>query len=212
VERAGQLVGTCACGLAFGAADSFVNAISSPYQSLGSTVVGTAWAGAAEVASLLLDAGWSWAALGVTAGWAAGTLIRGMVAGTTALIAATIAYFCCDAALRGEPVSVVEMGFWGIAALILGPMLGAVGDRIRQPRVQGAIAGLVVPVVAAIQMVLQPPGLARTPSGWIPNPEADLARLLVWGLAALATIIVLGRFARGTSSGIHETAPDHPSP
>jgi len=196
----------------FGTADSFVNALSSPYQSLGSGIAGTAWARMAEVVSLLLDAGWAWAALAVAAGWAAGTLARSLIAGPLSLAAATIAYFCADAVLREESVSVIEMVFWGIAALIVGPVLGAIGDGIRRFGLRGALAGLVVPAGAAIQMFLQPPGLARAPGGWIPNPEADLARILVWGFAAMATAVVLGRLvlharARGPQGGVQSAAP-----
>ena len=199
MERTRWLVRTGAFGFGFGTADSLVNALSSPYQSLGSpialgsAIAGTVWARVAEVAGLLLDAGWAWAALAVAAGWAAGTRGRGLIAGPLTLAAATIAYFCTDAALHAEPVSVIEIGFWGIASLLLGPVLGAIGDEIRRCGVRGALAGLVVPAGAAIQMFLEPPGLARMPGGWIPNPEADLARALVWGLAAMATALVLGR-------------------
>ena len=210
--RRGWLAGTCALGLMFGTADSFANVLSSPYQSLGSDVTGTAWARTAEVVSLLLDAGWAWAALAVAAGWAARTFTRGLIADPLSLAAATFAYFCTDAALRAESASVIEMVFWGIAGLIVGPVLGAIGDGIRRFGLRGALAGLVVPAGAAIQMFLQPPGLAGVPGGWIPNSEADLARVLVWGLAAVATAVVLGRLvlharALGSQGGVQSPAP-----
>lgn len=196
VERKRWLLVTCAVGLAFGVAASVANAASSPYQGLGSGVSGTTWARVAKVASLLLDAGWSWAALAVAAGWRGGTLQRGLIAGPTALIAASASYFCSDAALRGERLSLVEVGVWAAVGLVLGPPLGAVGDRIRETDVWGVLAGLTVPVGAAVQMLVLPPGLARAPNGgWVPNTEADLARHVVWGLAALASIVVLARTA-----------------
>ncbi|MFB7736992.1 hypothetical protein ACFC08_21905 [Streptomyces sp. NPDC056112] len=67
------LVAGLAAGLVFGAATSLVNALSSPYVELGMPLVGTVWAKAAKVLSLLMDAGsevivWTAAVLG--AGWA----------------------------------------------------------------------------------------------------------------------------------------------
>jgi hypothetical protein len=84
------------CGLAsgagFGAATSLVNALSSPYSPLGAPLTGTVWGGAAKVLSLLMDAGWAWAALAVAMGWLAGAWVRGAVVGALALMAATVAY------------------------------------------------------------------------------------------------------------------------
>lgn len=66
-----------AIGAGFGAATSLVNALSSPYTHIGAPITGSLWGGAAKVLSLLMDAGWAWAALAVVVGWLVGTPVRG---------------------------------------------------------------------------------------------------------------------------------------
>lgn len=51
---------------------------------------------ASKVLSLLLDAGWSWAALAVAVGWVAGSRVRGALGGLLALVAATVSYYVTD--------------------------------------------------------------------------------------------------------------------
>ncbi|MDH6699884.1 hypothetical protein [Streptomyces sp. MAA16] len=71
--RAGVAVAAAAAsGAVFGAATSLANALSSPYSRLGAPLTGTVPGRTAKVLSLLLDAGWSWAALAVLAGAVAG--------------------------------------------------------------------------------------------------------------------------------------------
>ncbi|MFJ5176309.1 hypothetical protein ACIP68_21055 [Streptomyces griseoviridis] len=80
--RAGVAVAAAAAsGAVFGAATSLANALSSPYSRLGAPLTGTVPGRTAKVLSLLLDAGWSWAALAVLAGAGAGAGVAGSVRG-----------------------------------------------------------------------------------------------------------------------------------
>ncbi|MFJ9158988.1 hypothetical protein ACIRPS_19565 [Streptomyces griseoviridis] len=79
--RAGVAV-AAASGAVFGAATSLANALSSPYSRLGAPLTGTVPGRTAKVLSLLLDAGWSWAALAVLAGAGAGAAAGLGVAGS----------------------------------------------------------------------------------------------------------------------------------
>lgn len=178
---------TLALGVGFGATASFSNSVGSPGRT-----VPTGWARVAEVASLLLGAGWAWAALAVAAGWLVGAKVRGAGAGIAALIAATTTYYGLDSVLRGEPLALyrAEMLLWCVVSLVIGSALGVVGASIRRPGVIGLIAGLTVPVGAAVQMAVLPPGF----NGYIANPEAVWARLIVWVAAALSVAIVMNRF------------------
>ncbi|MEV7432329.1 hypothetical protein [Streptomyces griseoviridis] len=81
--RAGVAV-AAASGAVFGAATSLANALSSPYSRLGAPLTGTVPGRTAKVLSLLLDAGWSWAALAVLAGAGAGAGVAGSVRGAGA--------------------------------------------------------------------------------------------------------------------------------
>ncbi|GAA3368603.1 hypothetical protein GCM10020367_07640 [Streptomyces sannanensis] len=170
-------VGSFLAGLGFGAATSLTNALSSPYGELGAPLTGTLWAKVARVLSLLMDAGWSWAALAVGMGWLAGTRTRGSLVGALALIGATVAYYVTDAFVSGAGTDMVE---WLVVGLPFGLVLGAVGAGIRRPGLTGLIAALTVPVGAAVQMVVLPPRSTLTmPSATV------LVEVIVWTAAAL---------------------------
>jgi hypothetical protein len=114
------------------------------------------------------------------------------VAGVVALAAAVTAYYGLDSVLRGEPFAwyQAEMLRWWVASLVIGLALGTVGAMVRRPGVVGLVAGLTVPVGAALQMVVLPPGL----DGYTDNPEAVWARLIVWVAAALSGAVATARF------------------
>ncbi|MFF8913539.1 hypothetical protein ACF08M_09500 [Streptomyces sp. NPDC015032] len=186
-----MMFGGVLVGLGFGAATSLVNALSSPYAELGAPLVGTVWAGAAKVLSLLMDAGWAWAALPVALGRLAGTRVRGASVGALALIAATGAYYVTDAFAQDEPLALytTEMVRWWAASVLFGPVLGVVGTAIGRPGLIGLLAASTVPVGAAVQMAVLPsrPHLASTPASVV-------AEVIVWTAAALGIGWAVHRF------------------
>ncbi|MER5499622.1 MULTISPECIES: hypothetical protein [unclassified Streptomyces] len=179
-------LGSLAAGAGFGAVTSLVNALSSPYTEIGAPLRGTPGGRTAKVLSLLLDAGWAWAALAVVAGWLAGTLLRGALAGTLSLIAATSAYYVTDAYVADAESA---MAYWAVAALLFGPALGAVGAAARRPGRVGLLAALTVPLGAAAQMVVMPPRPHLTLT-----PSIVLAEAVVWTGAVLGVVLAVRRF------------------
>ncbi|MGW1352443.1 hypothetical protein ACWCQE_24695 [Streptomyces sp. NPDC002409] len=179
-------LGSLAAGAGFGAVTSLVNALSSPYTEIGAPLRGTPGGRTAKVLSLLLDAGWAWAALAVVAGWLAGTLLRGALAGTLSLIAATSAYYMTDAYVADAESA---MAYWAVAALLFGPALGAVGAAARRPGRVGLLAALTVPLGAAAQMVVMPPRPHLTLT-----PSIVLAEAVVWTGAVLGVVLAVRRF------------------
>jgi hypothetical protein len=182
-------------GAGFGATTSVVNDLSSPYGKLGAGLVGTRWgwvSDVAEVGSLLLDVGWAWAAVAVAAGWLAGAIGRGAVAGMVSLMAATAAYFVMDSLLREESVTgyVGEARYWWLASLTLGPFLGAVGASLMRFGVTGLFAGLIVPVGALVQTLFLQPDLASSS-----RPEGVWALGIVSAAAIACISLVVARFA-----------------
>ncbi|MFE0588580.1 DUF6518 family protein [Micromonospora echinospora] len=180
-----------AVGTALGAVDSVVNHV--PIW-LGE--VGTARAErgvrsqVSEFASLILNAGWAWAAAAVLVGWlvsrparpTAGVL-RGAVAGALALVFATTAYYAMDVLFDGGVWWDWRTRYWLVGSVLLGPALGVAGASIRRPGPVGALAALLVPAGAAVQMVVLPP----PPDSLMAQP----VRLTVWASAAVATVLVI---------------------
>jgi hypothetical protein len=145
-----------AVGLTLGAIDSVVNHV--PVL-LGE--VGTArrersgWSQAAEFASLILDAGWAWAATAVLVGWlvsqdvrSAAGMQRGALAGGLVLVVATTAYYGVDLLFDGGAWWGMATRFWLIGSVCLGPPLGVAGALIRCTGLVGTLAVLLVPAGA----------------------------------------------------------------
>jgi hypothetical protein len=215
------VVGPCAIGGAFGVATSLVNEVSTPAD-LGGPIASPLWGSIARVASIMLDSGWAWAALAVAVGWLAGAVAWGAVAGAVALLAATAGYDLMDSVftLASRPAGESHawswysgnLGYWGLASVLLGPILGAVGAIIRRPGVVGLLASLTVPAGALLQMIVLPPAGSDGPVVVL-RPEALLARAIVLGAALVAAGLLVTRFAarsrqrprRGTEAASPQT-------
>ncbi|PRY12542.1 hypothetical protein CLV37_110102 [Kineococcus rhizosphaerae] len=182
-------------GAAFGAFDSVVNRVSSVTDPAAITTAQQV----ARFLSYLLDAGWAWAALAVLAGWWARTWLLGAAAGWVSVSGAVLAYYLTDAQVRGESFSsyVGEVLLWLAACVLLCAPLGLVGACARRRDARGLVAGLVVPVGAAVQMVVLAPGL----EGAIVYPQAVWARWTVWVAAAVGVVLLLRRWSDRRSCG-----------
>ncbi|MGW2212827.1 DUF6518 family protein [Streptomyces sp. NPDC001781] len=185
-------LGAVVAGLVFGSLTSVTNVLSSPYGEIGARVAGSAVGETSRVLSFLLDAGWAWAALAVTVGWAAVTPGRGALCGVAALTSATVSYYVVDHYLWDAGS---DMLFWLLFGVPAGPVLGWVGSLIRRPGWTGLCAALVVPVGAAVQMAVLPPG-----AGLIDADPATVAAGIVWTGAALSAAVALHRFWRQRSA------------
>jgi hypothetical protein len=186
VKLVGTSLGACALGSGFGAATSLSNRFDSQVEP----------DSFARVASLVLDAGWAWAALAVVAGWLAATPLRGAAAGVAALLAATTVYYAVDSIAGGDTVAWYwpELLRWWSASVVFGSVLGAVGSFARRPGVVGLLAALTIPFGATAQMILDAPG----PGGPIPTtPAESWARLIVLAVAAVGAAAVVARFGLG---------------
>jgi hypothetical protein len=172
-SRNGFLAGV-ALGAAVGLASSLANASTLP---------------AARFAGYVLNAGWTWAAVAVAAGWFVGTRARGAGAGVLALFTTTTAYYGMDSVLRGESLSLYwgEMRGWWLVSILFGSLLGVVGASIRRPGPAGRLAGLVVPVGAAVEMAWIP----RWGGALHPDPVLQLVRIAVWIAAGVAVVVWL---------------------
>nr|PZN46795.1 MAG: hypothetical protein DIU60_05510 [Actinomycetota bacterium] len=191
--RAARLLGALAIGAGFGAATAFMNALALGHADLESRAYTTSGWSYPEIISVLLDSGWAWAGCGVAVGWAVtrgGDGRRtapalGAVAAALALLAATIAYGIGEAVADGgqTPWFGADELVWGTASIVLGAPLGAIGACARRPGAVGLLARLTVPVGAAVQMVVLPPGRNEVVQA--------IGKTIVWtGAAASITLIV----------------------
>jgi hypothetical protein len=185
-----------ALGIAFGAATSVVNGASSPYAPLGAHFVGTDWAWMSRLVSFWLDAGWSWAAVAVAAGWLIKSGYNGAAAaGAASLIAAVCSYYTMDMIVHQDSVSTLlsgELAFWCGVSVLLGPPLGVVGQLGRRADGIGLVARLAAPVGAAVQMALwneRPNGLVAEP------PQAAWAKVVVWVVSGIVILCNLALYA-----------------
>lgn len=187
------LLATTLIGAAFGALTASVNALalhSTDLESEEATIRG--WS-PADIASILLDVGWAWAALAVLTGWLAARrtprpLLWGAAAGALALLTATEAYAIGETIQDGSSVFSWQAldPVWSIASIIFGIPLGMVGAYITRPGPLGLAAKMVVPVGATVQMVLFPPG--RNPT------IATIGQALVCTAAAATIAFTLLHF------------------
>jgi hypothetical protein len=185
-------------GMLLGVVDSVVNHVPVVLGEVGTARAERGgWSQAAEFASLLLDAGWAWAATAVLAGWLvsqparpAPGMARGALAGGLALVCATTTYYGVDLFFDGGNWWAGVTRYWLIGSVLLGPPLGTVGALIRRTGPTGTVAALLVPAGAALQMALLPP-----------PPDSRMAepvQLSIWIAAAVATgLIVRGNGRRG---------------
>ncbi|MER5320657.1 hypothetical protein [Streptosporangium roseum] len=192
----GILVSALVVGAGFGAATSLVNALSHSYADLGSRAYATGGWSVAEIMSVLLDSGWAWAGLAVAVGWLVtraresgpAALAQGGAAGALVLLAATAAYSVVDAIRSGGQVSWYESEplLWWVASVVLGAPLGAVGACVKRSGAIGLLARLTVPVGAAVQMVVLPPGRNEV--------VETMGKTIVWTAAAAIVGFIVVRF------------------
>jgi hypothetical protein len=185
-----------AAGAALGGVDSVVNQVPVWLGEVGTARADRGgWSQAAEFASLILDAGWAWAATAVLAGWLVSrpvrpcaAMLRGAVAGGLALLFATAVDYGVNALVDGGTWWGTLSRFWLVGSVLLGPPLGCAGALIRRPGLVGTLAALLVPAGAALQMALLP----SAPESRMAGP----ARAIVWVAAAVTTVLIAWRGAR----------------
>ena len=142
-------------------------------------------------------------AVAVLSGWLVSRYAQGparaALANGLALVCATTAYYGVDLLFdRGSWWGWVTR-YWLIGSVLLGPPLGAAGAVLRRRGPVGMLAALLVPVGAAMQMLLYPP-----------PPESLMAlsvRLTVWIAAAVA----VGWIFRGGSRHRTDASPAEPN-
>jgi hypothetical protein len=187
--RAWWTVGPVA-GMALGSVDSIVNHVPVLLGEVGAARAERGgWSQAAEFCSLILDAGWVWAAAAVLAGWLvsrharpASGLSRGAAAGGSALVFATAAYYGTDLLFDGGGGWGPATRYWLVGSALLGPPLGLAGALTGRPGPVGVVAALIVPAGAALQMALLPP-----------PPDSRMAQPVqhsVWIAAVVVTAVV----------------------
>jgi hypothetical protein len=196
-----------AAGVVLGVADSAVNHVPVVLGEVGlASADRGGWSQAAEFAGLILDAGWAWAATSVLVGWLVSRRLcrlasgpaRGALAGGSALVCATTAYYGADLIFDGGSWWGWATRYWLIGSVVLGPLLGAAGALIPRRGPTAMIAALLVPAGAALQMIVLPPPAVSLMAGPV--------RLSIWIAAAVATALIVRR--KGHHTVVHLAPAD----
>ncbi|WP_405982613.1 DUF6518 family protein [Streptomyces sp. NBC_00158] len=172
---------------------------------------------AGHAVHVVLSGGWTWAAFAFAVGAARGSRAESVVLATVSLFAGVVAYYLtksvhnelravdlggADPRLLQESVNSTGVLMWGLAAALLGPLLGLAGSLARENGPRGLPFRLLVPAMAfaetsmrlRVEASSQEPVVALTWSAvrW----AAVAAAVVLAGLAATA-----GRRSRRRLSG-----------
>ena len=202
------LVAAALIGLALGAGAGFADSVPLMLNEVGKARADrSGWSQASEFVSLILDSGWAWAATAVLTGWlvsrprrhhtgqdtatAGGTPrpIVGATAGFVALSIATVAFYAVQAPFADSWDGWrYQAQFWLARALVLGMPLGAAGVLVRRGGIAGALAALVVPAGAVLNLIVLP----------LPHESrmAVPAQVTIWIGAAAGVVLIVLRLVR----------------
>lgn len=167
-------------------------------------VTGTESGSAMHVASLVLSAGWTWAALAFFVGLAQKSKIGSAVLASASLIAGVIAYYTVKLnhgdflqADLSDPSGATThtdwTGFlskvvvWSVAACVLGSLLGLCGNLARRGGLLGFVFRLVVPLIAIVDTSQR-----LTAEGTLQGPVATDTWEAVRIVAVVAVVAVVG--------------------
>jgi hypothetical protein len=147
-----------------------------------------------RVASLVVNSGAAWAAMAVLGGWLVASSLRGLIAGPVVLIVAVVSYYLVGAVAGSENPdgSVGQVTYFGLVALLAGPVLGAVGGRIRRRDVLGLAAALVVPLGVYAEKIWRASMVQVQP-----DPARGLADIVLVALATMGMTVVVAGYVIG---------------
>ncbi|WP_353510021.1 DUF6518 family protein [Intrasporangium sp.] len=173
-------------GIALGVANSLSNALGSAYGPFTATPgQGVRWL---EYLSSWLGTPWAWALFAFGVGWFSRRLRAATLTATAGLLLAVLAYYLSDAILGlNEQLSLIEIQFWSLISLFVGPVMAALGALARRPRAWSLLPGLGAPAVMVYF------GLTRPSGNPLIQPWAQWAVLVA---AALLTLALLARTVR----------------
>lgn len=167
-------------------------------------------------ASLIRGVGWSWAGAAILLGRLAAGWRRSAIAGMAVLVLASCGFYVAEmlrGAYRGidqsDPTgatSFTDWGtfvnnvlFWSIVSCIVGPLLGLIGAGSRRGDAIGLVFKLVLPAVAAAEMVYRLRN--DLPPVTKPVVVATWTAVLVSALAIAALLVVRHLVKRSAARG-----------
>jgi hypothetical protein len=144
-----------------------------------------------RIASLVVNSGAAWAAMAVLGGWLVASTARGLIAGPVVLILAVVSYYLVGAVAGSENPdgSVDQVSHFGLLGLLAGPVLGAIGGKIRGRDVLGLISALVVPLGVYAEWIWRASTVQVQP-----DPARPLADIVLVTLAAAVVTVAVARY------------------
>ncbi len=144
-------------GLGLGVLNSLSSGLGSPYgpvplaprQGIRLLECVAAWLGTA----------WAWALFAFVVGWFSRRLAAAVAGAIGGLLVAVLAYYVVSAVLGlTNSLSTLQIAYWSLIALVVGPVVGTAGWAGRHRQWWGLLAALTAPTLMVVDTALRPTG------------------------------------------------------
>jgi hypothetical protein len=151
--------------------------------------------------------------MAVLGGWLVASTLRGLIAGPVVLILAVASYYLVGAVAGSENAdgSLDQVTYFGLVALVAGPLLGVVGGEIRRRDLLGLVSALVVPLAVYAETIWRASTVQVQPDPARPAADMVLVTLATAGVTIAVGRNLIGRRSRGreTTERLQVERPGH---
>lgn len=190
-------VGPALGGLGLGVVNALSSGLGSPYGPV--ALAPMQGIRALECLAAWLGTAWAWAMFAFAVGWFSfkiGAAVAGAIGG---LLVAVVAYYVMNAVLRlTDSLSTLQIVYWSLIALVVGPLMGAAGWAGRRTNWWGVLAALTAPTLMLVDTAARPtgPDTIRPWAQWVVYAVA-----VILGVGLVLRAAVLGRRRVGPARG-----------
>lgn len=190
-------VGPALGGLGLGVVNSLSSGLGSPYGPV--ALAPRQGIRLLECLAAWLGTAWAWALFAFVVGWFSykfGAAIAGAIGG---LLVAVLAYYVMNVVLGlTGSLSTLQIAYWSLIALVVGPIMGAAGWAGRRKNWWGVLAALTAPTLMLVDTAVRPTGplTIRPWAQWVVYAAA-----VIFGVGLVVRAVVLGRRRAGPVRG-----------
>jgi hypothetical protein len=149
-----------------------------------------------EYIAAWLGTRWAWALFAFGVGWFTRDLRPAIMRAVIALWYAVLAYYVADAVVGvNSTLSTVEIAYWSVIAMVIGPVMAVVGRTARRQSSWSVPAGLIAPAIMVLDTMLFPTG-PDTIRPWAESVIYVAAAGLAFALVVRTVVPRIGCLAR----------------